>query len=260
VIKLEDFQKKFINIIKTRRTVRLYKKNETISVEKLNLLAEAAEHAPSGQGQQFLDILFVTEKDKIKDIHAAIKDVWDNMAAQLSSILNTWFSLDVFQSRLNDTKKVGISWCDSCPTQCEKSKGELNFDVYACRTRLAFRSATALMVLLIRDDHKEQWKEVAKKNEVDGALIDLWTNTWARIENASVNNSVENVLLTAQALGIGTCYAHSCNLAETQIKQILKIPENLYMHGIICLGVPDEDPIIKPRRKLDDFVHYNSYK
>ena len=110
------------------------------------------------------------------------------------------------------------------------------------------------------DLFKEEWKKVAKEKKVDKSLIDLWTTTWARIENASVNNSVENVLLTAEALGIGCCYAHSCNLAEKQIKEILKIPEKLYMHGIICLGVPDEAPKLKPRRKIENFVYFNEYK
>ncbi|MHA1786490.1 MAG: nitroreductase family protein [Candidatus Helarchaeota archaeon] len=256
---MDDFQNKFIEIIKTRRTVRLFKKDVSIPKEDLMLLAEAAEHAPSGQGQQFLEILFVTEKEKIKAIHDAIKDVWETMKPQLAPILNTWISIEIFQKRLNETKNVGINWCASCPVQCEKSKGELNFDVYACRTRLAYRSATALMVLLINNSHKKQWKKAGKQNSIDKSLIDLWTNTWTKIENASINNAVENVLLAAKVLGIGSCYTHSCNIAENKIKKILNIPRNTSMHGIICLGIPDEEPMIKPRRPLENFVHFNEY-
>ncbi|NHI94077.1 MAG: hypothetical protein EAX96_16425 [Candidatus Lokiarchaeota archaeon] len=256
---MDDFQIKFLDIIKTRRTVRRYKKDLPISKEQLMILAEAAEFAPSGQGQQFFELLFVTENAKIKAIHDAIKKVWENMAPQLAGILNTWISIEVFQKRLNETKETGISWCASCPTQCEKSKGELNFDVYACRTRLAYRSATALLVLLIKNDHKKQWKKAAKEKEINKDLMDMWTNSWSAIEEASVNNAVENVLLTAKVLNIGTCFTYSCRLAEKEIKKILNIPRNLDMHSIICLGIPDEEPKLKPRRDLNQIVHFNEY-
>ena len=223
------------------------------------LLAEAAEFAPSGQGQQFFELLFVTEKEKIKAIHDAIKNVWETMAPQLSIILNTWIGIDVFQKRLDATKKAGISWCSSCPTQCEKSKGELNFEVYACRTRLAYRSATTLLIFLIKRDHKKQWKSAARKKQVDKGLIEMWSNSWSAIEDASVNNSVENVLLTAKTLGIGTCYTYSCRVAESEIKKIVNIPRNIDMHSIVCLGIPDEEPKLKPRRDLNQIVHFNEY-
>lgn len=256
---MNDFQTKFIDIIKTRRTVRRYKKDVPIPKEHLMLLAESAEFAPSGQGQQIFELLFITEKEKIKGIHDAIKNVWENMAPQLSVILNTWISIDVFQKRLDETKKAGIEWCSSCPTQCEKSKGELNFDVYACRTRLAYRSATALVIMLVKNDHKKQWKKAAKNKQIDKGLIDLWTNSWVAIEEASVNNAVENILLTAKALGIGSCYTYSCRIAEREIKKIVNIPRNLDMHSIICLGIPDEEPKLKPRRDLNEIVHFNEY-
>ncbi len=56
----------------------------------------------------------------------------------------------------------------------------------------------------------------------------------------NVAAAIENMLLAANALGIGSCWVGA--FEEKKIKNILKIPENVSVHAIICLGYPAENP------------------
>jgi nitroreductase len=58
----------------------------------------------------------------------------------------------------------------------------------------------------------------------------------------------EHMVLAATALGYGTCWIAGFN--DSEVKRILKVPENLAVIALIPIGVPDEAP---PPRKLKAF-------
>lgn len=91
-------------------------------------------------------------------------------------------------------------------------------------------------------------------------MIKRYEETVHNFEIAAANLAVENILITAHALGLGTCYTHCANILEPQIKKILKIPRKPELVGIICLGYPDVEPTLKPRQPLDDFVFFEEYQ
>jgi len=66
------------------------------------------------------------------------------------------------------------------------------------------------------------------------------------------------ILLAAHALGLGAVWINA--LDHPVMKKILRIPESKFLLCIIALGYPDEKPKAKPRKPLNELVHYETYK
>jgi len=69
--------------------------------------------------------------------------------------------------------------------------------------------------------------------------------------------AVEHMILAATALGYGTCWIGAFN--ESQVKQILKIPENLRVIALLPVGVPDENPPPRPRKSFKEIFFKDFY-
>ncbi len=72
--------------------------------------------------------------------------------------------------------------------------------------------------------------------------------------------AAENMVITADALGLGSVFIGSVwdNLKE--IAEILKLPKKVLPIVLICLGYPDETPPTRPRWPLEAVLHKNRYK
>jgi nitroreductase len=91
-----------------------------------------------------------------------------------------------------------------------------------------------------------------------------------------VGAAVENILIFAYSLGIGSCWMKSID--KDKIAHILKVPYHIMVDSVISLGFKDESPIIEkfknspqywkdergtlhvPKRALKDILHYNYYR
>jgi nitroreductase len=58
---------------------------------------------------------------------------------------------------------------------------------------------------------------------------------------------LEHMVLAATALGYGTCWIGAFD--EDAIKRLLKIPANMRVVALLPIGVPDEKPAARPRKK-----------
>jgi nitroreductase len=71
--------------------------------------------------------------------------------------------------------------------------------------------------------------------------------------------AIQNMLLTAHALGLGTCwisvYGTDC---EQKAKHILLIPEEELLVSVVSIGYPAETPE-KGRKGLDEITFVNKY-
>lgn len=90
-------------------------------------------------------------------------------------------------------------------------------------------------------------QDVVKKANVliivcsdDNAIMPYGMRGFKLYSIQNVAAAIENMLLAANALGIGSCWVGAFD--EDKIKEILKIPENISVHAIICLGYPAENP------------------
>jgi len=257
---MDAFQKQMVDIIKTRRSIRRFK-DDPIPRETLELLLDVAQYAPCPSGYMVWEFVVVTDQEKIGAIRNALKSFFQGPGSSaLAPFLDAYIQTEFFQNRLKVFQDLGIPSCEECPVQCEKTQGEFNAAVYSCRTWLAYRTATALIVVLNNPIQREQYRNNAKAKSEDQSMIKRYEETVHNFEIAAANLAIENILITAHALGLGTCYTHCANTLEPQIKKILKIPRKPELIGIICLGYPDVEPTLKPRQPLDDFVFFEEYK
>ncbi|MBN1543487.1 nitroreductase family protein [candidate division KSB1 bacterium] len=109
------------------------------------------------------------------------------------------------------------------------------------------------------------------------AFIVLLINRSIRPEGGQhdAGAAMQNIILTALELGIGSCWLGSLDRAALTI--LLGIPKNYEIDTALALGYPDEQPVVEeltdsvkyyldssnrlhvPKRKLDSILHVNRY-
>ena len=77
---------------------------------------------------------------------------------------------------------------------------------------------------------------------------------WAPLDTAA---AVENMLLTATAMGLAGCWVGGFH--EAGVKELLKIPPYVRPVGLLPLGFPAEEPVPKQRIPLKWVTHKNRY-
>lgn len=60
----------------------------------------------------------------------------------------------------------------------------------------------------------------------------------------------------AQNLCIGTCWV--AWFKQDDIRPILNIPTDKYVVGIITIAYANEKPVARPRKNIDEIVHYET--
>jgi nitroreductase len=66
--------------------------------------------------------------------------------------------------------------------------------------------------------------------------------------------SIGHILLEADNLELGTCWV--AWFIQEEIRPILNIPSDKYVVGILTVGYANEIPKARPRKKLEEIVHY----
>lgn len=69
--------------------------------------------------------------------------------------------------------------------------------------------------------------------------------------------AIEHMVIEAEKLGLGTCWV--AWFTQEEIRPILNIPSDKYVVSIITVGYSDETPKARPRKKLDEIIHNESW-
>lgn len=69
--------------------------------------------------------------------------------------------------------------------------------------------------------------------------------------------AIEHMALTATDLGLGTCWI--AWFEQKDFRPVLNIPEDKYVVAVLTLGYPDEAPNSRPRKSLEEIVHYEQW-
>lgn len=69
--------------------------------------------------------------------------------------------------------------------------------------------------------------------------------------------AIENLLLEAEYIGLSACWTGW--FEQKDIRNILNIPDDKYVCGIITIGYGAENPKQRPRRNLEDIIHYGRW-
>lgn len=71
--------------------------------------------------------------------------------------------------------------------------------------------------------------------------------------------AAENMVLAAEALGLGSCFVGNVWTAPKRIAEILNLPKNVLPIVLLCIGYPNEAPPSRSRWPLDAVLHENEY-
>jgi nitroreductase len=58
--------------------------------------------------------------------------------------------------------------------------------------------------------------------------------------------------------GLGTCWVGA--MSPKDCHKVMNLPDDLFVHDLIPLGYPDEDPKPRPRKSMDKIVFWEKYK
>jgi len=70
--------------------------------------------------------------------------------------------------------------------------------------------------------------------------------------------AIDHMTLAAAGLNLGTCWIGAFH--EDEVRNILGIPQSVRVVEMLTLGYPDEDPRPRPRKRLDEIVHWNNWR
>lgn len=77
---------------------------------------------------------------------------------------------------------------------------------------------------------------------------------WAPLDVAA---ATENMILTAVANGLGSCWIGG--FREPEVRKLLKLPDLVKPIGYLPIGWPSEEPLPKPRLPMRLITHRNQY-
>ncbi len=65
--------------------------------------------------------------------------------------------------------------------------------------------------------------------------------------------AAENMLLAANALGLGACWVGAFD--EDLVRRVINLPEQAFAHAIMTIGYPDENPPMPPRAIFRELIY-----
>jgi len=72
-----------------------------------------------------------------------------------------------------------------------------------------------------------------------------------------VTIALEHLILQAQEENLGTCWIGA--FEEKQVKPILNVPDEVRVLALTPLGYPDEEPVFRGRKSLEEIVSYDKF-
>lgn len=71
------------------------------------------------------------------------------------------------------------------------------------------------------------------------------------IATVDVSLAAQNAVIAAEAQGYGICYIGAIRNDPQVVADLLELPDHVYPVFGLCIGVPDQDPEVKPRLPID---------
>lgn len=100
--------------------------------------------------------------------------------------------------------------------------------------------------------------DLAKHKKIAEAAQTDWTEMLL-VGAVDAGIMAQNVLLTAESLGLGGVYIGSLRDGIGATDEVLKLPEGVVPLFGMCLGFPAQDPIMRPRLPARLVVSENAY-
>ena len=69
--------------------------------------------------------------------------------------------------------------------------------------------------------------------------------------------AIENMLLTAHSLGLGSCWVGAFD--EDEIRRLCNLPEHIDVHAILTIGYADEVPETPPKYRIEHMMWFEKW-
>lgn len=80
------------------------------------------------------------------------------------------------------------------------------------------------------------------------------------IATVDVALAAQNAVIAAESLGLGICYIGAVRNDPQTVSDLLELPDHVYPVFGLCIGVPAQDPEVKPRLPLDAVLMEEVYR
>jgi nitroreductase len=129
--------------------------------------------------------------------------------------------------------------------------------------RLASGPRMTDRVKAVYDDATKMLRDTEKVPVIIYCCLDLnRASKSEEVRYASIFPAVQNLMLAAHAMGLGTCltvHGSTSTRGEPEVKKILGIPDNVKIACLVYLGYPAVK-LGPPRRKpVEQFAHYERW-
>ena len=80
-----------------------------------------------------------------------------------------------------------------------------------------------------------------------------------KLFQASIANSVQQMMLAAASMNLGTVWVSVREEVEPELRELFKVPDELRLLWVMPIGHASSWPKAKPRRPVSAFTHYEVY-
>lgn len=141
-----------------------------------------------------------------------------------------WFFVVLKSEKKNRIADMMIKWCDLMMEDSETKKDYLSSVKF---TAGVIKEANTLILVFQNNDDLD----------------------YKDFDNLSIGACIENILLRATDLGIGSLWIGHTSNVKKQIEELFNY-DNLEFNSAIALGYTDVNPKMRPRKELKDIVTY----
>jgi len=118
--------------------------------------------------------------------------------------------------------------------------------------KISYIPAPLAIVAVVDQYRVKRYYELNDAPFYNDQAVNLMISTW----DATI--ALQNVVVAAESMGMGTVYIGM--ILSMNLQEVLGVPEHVVPAGLIALGMPDEEPPLRPRLPLEAVVHRNGYQ
>jgi nitroreductase len=198
--------------------------------------------------------------------------------------IRKWKSTPVEREKIEKVLEAGRrapSWANMQPWRfiVVQDKNRIEALAYAAGAQPVIRNAPVVIVCCGSvEDFSRKMQRESLKQLVEVGAFDLTDNFLDNVvlesdlfapyrlgEQVVIIKTGEQIMIaiaymTLEAVnqGLGTCWVEA--MSPKRAHEIMNLPENLFVHDLLALGYPDEDPRPRPRKSLDKIVFWEKFE
>ena len=207
-----------LDFIYNRKSIRKFK-DDKIPREDIIKLLDAATQAPSPKNQQTWHFVVLQNREIINKIANIVTENHTNLAEIAKEEKQRKIMMNILP-------------------------------YYVC-----FKDAPVVIIVYSKE-YKMIEEEILRANNASEEIIEVLRSPHSAAQG--IGAAVENLLLSATAMGYGACYMTGPTHSKNQIEELINFKKEGYeLMSMISLGVPKDDDVKAPPRKpLDDVVTF----